>query len=138
MQRTRWDAGSPVRDVLFAVVAVAWVAAALTAVATAAPARVGVLTGTIRFVGGAFHPPGRSVAGDVRVFTASGKFVTRRHVRAGRQYRFRLSPGRYLLTTYRSLHPPKPVGSVNCPAAAARIRAGQTSHVDVQVGCGIP
>lgn len=107
------------------------------------PRATGALTGAILFVGGPYTPHRPPVAGDVSVFASAsvhigrergvwlitGREVADQHVDAGHYFRFRLPPGRYDLELS---------GGSDCRPAGAVVRAGRTTHVDVDVGCGIP
>ena len=96
----------------------------------------GIVTGAIHRVGGpATVTPQPPQAGEVSVFTASGRLVARQHVRAGHLFRFKLDPGRYLLNSGRQLYN-KRASRNDCKPVKARVRAGQTVHVNVGYGCG--
>ncbi len=108
---------------------------------------MGVLTGAISRVGGAPSPNQRlPSAGDVSVYAAAvanvrringqlafrfltGRKVAHEHVTTGRYFRFKLAPGRYQIEF---------AAGSTCPPSTAVIRAGRTSHVDVDYACGTP
>ncbi len=112
-------------------------AATLSATAAASRHLKGVLTGGIRFVGDAVPRTWTPRAGDVSVFTPAGKFVARKHERAGHYFRIRLAPGHYLVTPSRRLHSNFGPGAASCPTVKVVVHAGRTTHVDVDIGCGL-
>jgi len=113
----------------------------------AAAIRKGILTGAIKLIGGAPSPHPRPpssgevavyasavahlhrVKGQEPVWSLTGREVAHEHVAVGHYFRFRLTPGRYQIEL---------TSDSNCRPSPAVVRAGRTSHADVDYGCGVP
>lgn len=107
----------------------------------------GILTGAIKLIGGAPSPhPRPTSSGEVAVYASAvahlhrvngqepvwsltGREVAHEHVAAGHYFRFRLTPGRYHIEL---------TSDSNCRPSPAVVRAGRTSHADIDYGCGVP
>ena len=95
------------------------------------------LIGAIYRVGGPATVPAQPPeAGEVSLFTASGRLFARQHVRAGQHFRFTVPPGLYRLNAGWKLHPPRSAPRYDCHPAKVRIRAEHTAHANVGYGCG--
>jgi len=99
---------------------------------TARPRQVGFLIGAIRTVGGPLGESRRKGGGIATVFNGRGHAVAVERVRAGREFRFRLSPGRYWLGFGRNGRQDR----AGCPRGLVTVHAGGTTHADLLIGCG--
>ena len=95
---------------------------------------VGFLVGAIRTVGGPVGEWRRKGGGLATVFNRRGQAVAAERVRPGHDFRFRLAPGRYRLGLGRKGR--KDIAG--CPRGLILVRAGKTTHTDLQLGCDWP
>lgn len=93
----------------------------------------GVLAVRLVFSGGPPPPRGQQrlpSAGTVNVFSADGKLLAQPHTPAGAFLDLHLAPGTYLLDDEQA-------SAVPCLASRAVVRAGHTTNVTVDSGCGV-
>ena len=98
---------------------------------TATPKPVGFLVGAIRTVGGPAVEWRRKGGGLATVFNSRGRAVAARRIRPGRDFTFRLAPGRYWLGFGRNGRQDR----AGCPRRLVAIHAGKTTHSDLLIGC---
>ena len=103
-------------------------------VRSAGPQPVGFLVGAIRMVGGPAGESRRKGGGRVTVFNSRDRVVAVERVRAGHDFRFRLSPGRYWLGFGRNGRQAR----AGCLRGLVTVRAGGTTHADLSIGCDWP
>jgi hypothetical protein len=96
--------------------------------------KLGFLVGAIRTVGGPAGESRRKGGGLATVFNGRDRVVAVERVRAGHEFRFRLSPGRYRLGFGRKGRQDR----AGCPRALVTVRAGKTTHSDLSIGCDWP
>jgi hypothetical protein len=101
---------------------------------TATPTPVGFLVGAIRTVGGPAGEWRRKGGGLATVFNSRGRAVAARRIRPGRDFTFRLAPGRYWLGFGRNGRQDR----AGCPRRLVAIHAGKTTHSDLSIGCDWP
>jgi hypothetical protein len=108
-----------------------------SATATTSPA-TGTVTGAIMQRGGPAPPLDKQghriyvpLAGEITVYTTTGKPVTRTVVREGQHFSINLPAGHYLLNSGNKLHQ-------MCEAKPAVVLPHRTIRVNVDALCGVP
>ena len=120
---------------MFVLIAAGGCGAAHDPVASNAATRsLGTLSGKIVAGGGPAPLPGApSLAGSVTVFTSAGRAVGHQDIRPAGTFRFKLAPGRYLVTAGTQLH------VINgCRPKTVRVAARRITRVNVERNCNVP